>query len=78
MERTLKGSFKKNYPVGEGVWHFENGNTVKGRFMQEEKENPNPPEEGKGEERVDNTMMTVITFKTDPQTGDLTRVAELE
>ena len=74
----FEGKFQKNYPIGEGVWHFSNGNTVKGTFTQEEKENPNPPEEGEGEEGVDNTMMTVITFKTDPQIVDPTRVVELD
>ena len=26
------GMFDKNKPKGEGVWHFKNGNVVKGEF----------------------------------------------
>ena len=28
----FEGSFVNNYPQGEGVWHFINGNVVKGNF----------------------------------------------
>ena len=28
----FEGPFVNNYPKGEGVWHFINGNVVKGNF----------------------------------------------
>ena len=33
----FEGPFVNNFPKGEGVWHFTNGNTVKGSFGQEMK-----------------------------------------
>ena len=44
----FEGPFYRNYPKGEGVWHFLNGNTIKGSFIQEQKDAP-PVEEGEGE-----------------------------
>ena len=67
----FEGLFENNYPKGEGVWHFTNGNTVKGSFGQEMKDNPNPEENA--EEGEDNSQITVINWVTDPQITDPTR-----
>lgn len=68
----FEGDFANNYPKGDGVWHFLNGNTVRGQFAQELKDNDNPDAEG------EDTQLTVITFKTDPEIIDPTRVVKLE
>ena len=67
----FEGPFVNNFPKGEGVWHFTNGNTVKGSFGQEMKDNPNPEENA--EEGEDNSQITVINWVTDPQITDPTR-----
>ena len=67
----FEGPFVNNYPKGEGIWHFINGNTVKGSFGQELKDNPNPEENA--EEGEDNSQITVINWTTDPQIADPTR-----
>ena len=67
----FEGPFVNNFPKGEGVWHFTNGNTVKGSFGQELKDNPNPEENA--EEGEDNSQITVINWVTDPQITDPTR-----
>ena len=67
----FEGPFVNNFPKGEGVWHFTNGNIVKGEFNQEMKDNPNP-EEG-AEEGEDNTQITVINWTTNPEINDPTR-----
>jgi len=36
----FEGKFEKNRPKGEGVWHFTNGNKVKGEFNHTTAENP--------------------------------------
>ena len=67
----FEGPFVNNFPKGEGIWHFTNGNTVKGSFGQELKDNPNPEENA--EEGEDNSQITVINWTTDPQISDPTR-----
>lgn len=68
----FEGKFENNYPKGEGVWHFLNGNTVKGTFSQEVRDNPD------AEPDAEDTQMTFITFKTNPEIVDPTRVVELD
>ena len=34
----FEGKFENNYPKSECVWHFINGNVVKGKFTREIKE----------------------------------------
>ena len=70
----FEGPFVNNYPKGQGVWHFLNGNIIKGEFTQELKDNPNP-EEGAEEE---DAQITEVSFKTDPQIIDPTRIPKLE
>ena len=65
----FEGPFVNNYPKGEGVWHFVNGNTVKGDFSQELKDNDNPEPEGD----EDNAQITVVNWKTNPEVVDPTR-----
>ena len=67
----FEGPFVNNFPKGEGIWHFTNGNTVKGSFGQELKDNPNPEENA--EEGEDNSQITVINWTTDPEITDPTR-----
>jgi hypothetical protein len=67
----FEGPFVNNFPKGEGIWHFTNGNTVKGSFSQELKDNPNPEENA--EEGEDNSQITVINWTTDPEISDPTR-----
>ena len=67
----FEGPFVNNFPKGEGVWHFTNGNIVKGSFGQELKDNPNPEENA--EEGEDNSQITVINWLTDPEINDPTR-----
>ena len=67
----FEGPFVNNFPKGEGVWHFTNGNTVKGSFGQEQKDNPNPEENA--EEGEDNSQITVINWTTNPEITDPTR-----
>jgi len=33
-----RGKFENNKPVGEGTWHFKNGNELKGVYTQKPKE----------------------------------------
>ena len=67
----FEGPFVNNFPKGEGIWHFTNGNTVKGSFGQELKDNPNPEENA--EEGEDNSQITVINWTTNPEISDPTR-----
>ena len=67
----FEGPFVNNYPKGEGVWHFINGNTVKGEFSQELKDNENPEPEAEGEEP--DAQITVVSWKTNPEIVDPTR-----
>ena len=68
----FEGPFVNNYPKGEGVWHFLNGNTVKGEFTQELKDNPD------AEADAEETQITVISWKTNPEIVDPTRVVKLD
>ena len=67
----FEGPFVNNFPKGEGIWHFTNGNVVKGSFSQELKDNPNPEENA--EEGEDNSQITVINWVTNPEISDPTR-----
>jgi hypothetical protein len=67
----FEGTFVNNYPKGEGIWHFINGNTVKGEFGQELKDNENPEPEVEGEEP--DAQITVVSWKTNPEIVDPTR-----
>jgi len=60
-----EGKFLKNKPSGEGVWKFQNGNTVKGKFEQKEEDDPNDAEK----------KLVKIAWTTAPDFADLTKYA---
>ena len=70
----FEGPFVNNYPKGEGIWHFWNGNVIKGEFSQELKDNPNPEEGAEG----DDAQITEVTFKCNPEIIDPTRIPKLD
>jgi radial spoke head protein 1 len=57
----FEGRFERNKPVGEGIWHFANGNTVNGSFKQSQYDD----EEG-------NTQ-TKIKWTTQPEAIDASK-----
>jgi len=49
----FEGQFENNKPIGEGSWHFKNGNKLEGAYAQKPKEanDEDPePEAAEGEE----------------------------
>ena len=65
LAKKLKGNFEKNKPKGEGVWHFTNGNKIKGEFSHMAGENP------EGEPIIS------IRWSTNPEITDPTKFKEV-
>jgi hypothetical protein len=61
----FEGNFEKNKPKGEGVWHFTNGNAIKGEFSHTAGENP------EGEPIIS------IKWSTNPEISDPTKFKEM-
>jgi hypothetical protein len=60
----FEGKFVKNKPSGEGVWKFQNGNAVKGKFEQKEEDDPNGGD----------LKITKISWTTAPEILDINKL----